>query len=515
MIPRIAETAIKRPHVFALMAVLNQTINDTRRYIEQTDTSPEELERLGLRENYSQRMWGVPFMAPTLVRLPLNSKAGDSQYIDISRMIPGGDIFNQSDKSQGGLPGVPSAFQPSFGIVGDLYNSFTARVDPFTGMEVSNLQTDSLASIKDFIRKQIPNNPIVPGSYSQNRIRTALELQRGYDFETREEPYNQDPSVQVTKRYVPSTFQPQSSPLEAVLYGLGIKLRPQNPYVTGRIRRAEHDRVISEWQSRHNTNENNRTDQNPPLSQENYEAEEQRISLGRMIEESEYQKYLQDVYRLRVLANPLEEENGIFTRPEPTGGLLMQALRRREARENKELRETNVTGGLIKGEDVPFAKEDPATRRNPLTGEPYVEEGLLEVLKRRQEDRTLMNKGGLLSTLKKRRQSYKDGDKVKGGDPVSTDRDKSMQGFLGPIKNNVTGKIMTEVSIGVEIDGKEILIPAMVPTLTPKEIDTLKNINIGEEPLPESIIDKATRHAIPRINKNMNPFYQDRENEQQ
>ena len=88
-----------------------------------------------------------------------------------------------------------------------------------------------------------------------------------------------------------------------------------------------------------------------------------------------------------------------------------------------------------------------------------------------------------------------------------------MQGFLGPIKNNVTGKIMTEVSIGVEIDGKEILIPAMVPTLTPKEIDALKNINIGEEPLPKSIIDKATRHAIPRINNNMSPFYQDGENE--
>ena len=145
-------------------------------------------------------MWGVPWMPYNLIRLPFNSVAGDSQYIDISRMVPGGDIFNQADKSQGGIPGVPSAFQPSFGILGDAYNSFTARVDPFTGMEVPNLRTDTLASMKDFIRKQIPNNPLIPGSYSQNRIRTALELQRGYDFEEREEPYNLDPSIFITER---------------------------------------------------------------------------------------------------------------------------------------------------------------------------------------------------------------------------------------------------------------------------------------------------------------------------
>ena len=53
-------------------------------------------------------------------------------------------------------------------------------------------------------------------------------------------------------------------------------------------------------------------------------------------------------------------------------------------------RQRRVTGGLIKGEDVPFAKEDPANRVNPLTGEPYVEEGLLEALQRRQKDRSLV-----------------------------------------------------------------------------------------------------------------------------
>ena len=30
-----------------------------------------------------------------------------------------------------------------------------------------------------------------------------------------------------------------------------------------------------------------------------------------------------------------------------------------------------ATGGLIKGEDVPFTKENPADRVDPFTGQPY------------------------------------------------------------------------------------------------------------------------------------------------
>ena len=89
--------------------------------------------------------------------------------------------------------------------------------------------------------------------------------------------------------------------------------------------------------------------------------------------------------------------------------------------------------------------------------------------------------------------------------------EKSSQGFLGPIKNNVTGQTMTEVSIGVEIDGKETLIPAIVPTLSNEQIETLKNLEVGKEPIPQDIQETAKQHAENRIEQGLNPFYQEGE----
>lgn len=89
--------------------------------------------------------------------------------------------------------------------------------------------------------------------------------------------------------------------------------------------------------------------------------------------------------------------------------------------------------------------------------------------------------------------------------------EKSSQGFLGPIKNDVTGQTMTEVSIGVEIDGKETLIPAIVPTLSNEQIETLKNLEVGKEPIPQDIQETAKQHAENRIEQGLSPFYQDGE----
>ena len=37
---------------------------------------------------------------------------------------------------------------------------------------------------------------------------------------------------------------------------------------------------------------------------------------------------------------------------------------------------------------------------------------------------------------------------------------------------------MTEFTIGVQIDGKEVNVPSMVPTLSPKEIEILRKLNL-------------------------------------
>ncbi|MEX3628263.1 MAG: hypothetical protein VB138_01125 [Burkholderia sp.] len=71
------------------------------------------------------------------------------------------------------------------------------------------------------------------------------------------------------------------------------------------------------------------------------------------------------------------------------------------------------------------------------------------------------------------------------------------RGFLGELKRP-DGGVMTEYSIGVEIDGKEMDIPTLVPSLTKDEINTLLTIKDGE-PVPDDIVKKAVDHAKQRL----------------
>jgi len=73
-------------------------------------------------------------------------------------------------------------------------------------------------------------------------------------------------------------------------------------------------------------------------------------------------------------------------------------------------------------------------------------------------------------------------------------------GFLGELKRP-DGGISTELSIGVEVDGKEVEIPALVPTLTPEEVQVLLNDGMTDE-----IVSKARAHATERIKQGLSPF---------
>lgn len=75
-------------------------------------------------------------------------------------------------------------------------------------------------------------------------------------------------------------------------------------------------------------------------------------------------------------------------------------------------------------------------------------------------------------------------------------------GFLGELKRP-DGNISTELSIGVEIKGKETEIPMIVPTLSQDQIEHLLN---GGEPTT-SIIQKAIDHAKIRIDSGKSPFF--------
>lgn len=80
-------------------------------------------------------------------------------------------------------------------------------------------------------------------------------------------------------------------------------------------------------------------------------------------------------------------------------------------------------------------------------------------------------------------------------------------GWLGKLKmKDGSGKDMTELSVGVEFDGREQLIPSIVPTLTKGEIEHLRQ---GKKPT-KAIIDKAVDHAKKRIKEGESPFADDK-----
>ena len=92
---------------------------------------------------------------------------------------------------------------------------------------------------------------------------------------------------------------------------------------------------------------------------------------------------------------------------------------------------------------------------------------------------------------------------------------KSKCGFLGPIKNKISGGTMTEFSTDMMHKGKSIDIPTMVPTLSKEEIEYMRNMkpgagwNLSGSSIERSIVNKARKHAQERLSKGKSQFYQD------
>lgn len=93
-----------------------------------------------------------------------------------------------------------------------------------------------------------------------------------------------------------------------------------------------------------------------------------------------------------------------------------------------------------------------------------------------------------------------------GKRPDGTDKGK---GFLGVLQRP-DGGVMTEYSVGVTINGKQMDVPTLVPTLTKAEVKTLLNAKDGER-IPDTIVKKAADFARQRIADGKPVFAQDGE----
>jgi hypothetical protein len=83
------------------------------------------------------------------------------------------------------------------------------------------------------------------------------------------------------------------------------------------------------------------------------------------------------------------------------------------------------------------------------------------------------------------------------------------RGWLGMMRR-ADGTVASEMSIGVGINGKEIDVPLMVPTLDKSEVKWLLNEPIDQvtKTVPNSILLKAIDHAKKRLRGGNSPFYE-------
>jgi hypothetical protein len=92
-------------------------------------------------------------------------------------------------------------------------------------------------------------------------------------------------------------------------------------------------------------------------------------------------------------------------------------------------------------------------------------------------------------------------------DPNTTRPDGSRKGsgWIGPHKTE-SGSDVTEYSIGVEIDGKQMDIPTMVPTLTPSEVKQVLTAAEYDEFPNKAVVSKAIEHARKMLSEGKSVF---------
>jgi len=187
VIPRLAETAAKKPMKLAKWALIWHGINQAGEHM--SDMTKEDIayqRRAGMADYQRRRLMGLPFMPEAGIKMPeaISPKTPDDWYLDIGRVVPGGDIFGMTEGGAGQVPFLPQSLQPSFGAAGAIYNAFTGT-DPFKGITRQRGPTlaDKTIEGAQYLGKQfIPNLPVptglIPGmpdlTYSGAKLTRAI-----------------------------------------------------------------------------------------------------------------------------------------------------------------------------------------------------------------------------------------------------------------------------------------------------------------------------------------------------
>lgn len=130
----------------------------------------EKKERAILPDEKTGKIWGI---FPRLLRMPWNDKNGNPVFLDIRRWVPVGDILD-TDQNHSALP-LPQTLIPGGPLM--TLAEVLLNKSSFTGKEIT-LDTDTPAEkaaklAKYLYQSMAPNNPVIPFTYSNEKIGDA------------------------------------------------------------------------------------------------------------------------------------------------------------------------------------------------------------------------------------------------------------------------------------------------------------------------------------------------------
>ena len=173
IVPILAETAVVRPWKYLKYAALGYGLNAMGNLVGGGD---EKAERALMLEKQKGKFI-FDFMPYREIKLPV-PKTDDSPfegplYVNLTRFVPGGDIFDVGGNL---FPYLPAPVQPNFGIAGQVLSSLVGY-DMYGQRKTRGLGINDFEDLKikgkDLLQDLTPNIPFLPGSYSTQRIDTA------------------------------------------------------------------------------------------------------------------------------------------------------------------------------------------------------------------------------------------------------------------------------------------------------------------------------------------------------
>lgn len=181
-LPVIARTWVQEPWKMAKWIALFGGANwAAYEYAFGDDASVDEETERALIPKYMRGTTSIG--TPKSIRLPVQSRSGNPMFMSTERRMPMGDLLDLVNQS-GGVT-WPAPFMPSHPLL-NLFSGVMLDKDPFTGREVvrpTDRGQEAERRAGYIARQLLPNTPVLPGSYSWNKVMNGIAGSTGEELD--------------------------------------------------------------------------------------------------------------------------------------------------------------------------------------------------------------------------------------------------------------------------------------------------------------------------------------------